>query len=74
MSSWLRGTSPAQRGGRGERIVRRPSAITRADVVSLLLGATLVVAMLGWFSWSMAANIRRDRRVDAQAAELTHAH
>ncbi len=53
---------------------RRRAAFSRSDLVSLLLGGTLVLAMLGWFSWRMAQNLLRDRGVDVRVEAPAHGH
>lgn len=62
----VEGTWPEVRFDGG---TRRRVAFARADLAALLLGATLVLAMLGWFAWRMAQNVSRDRAVDARPAD-----
>ncbi|MCC7003087.1 MAG: hypothetical protein IT357_13100 [Gemmatimonadaceae bacterium] len=62
----IEGTMPAVRfDGR----TRRRVALSRADLAALLLGAGLVLAMLGWLAWRMSQNVSRDRAVDARPAD-----
>lgn len=64
----LEGTLPAVRFDGG---TRRRVAFSRADLASLLLGATLVLAILGWFAWRMTQNVSQDRAVDVRPADHT---
>jgi hypothetical protein len=56
------------------RVARQRAAFSHGDLLSLLVGATLAVAMLAWFSWRMVQNVARDRDVETRAAAQPHAH